>query len=122
VSDPGESILAKFSGLLVPVMNPLGLGDWRICTSLISGFMAKESVVSTFNVLFGSNVGTVLNSASAVSMLVFSLLYTPCVASIAAIKRELGLRWSLGVVVWQCFIAWIAASIAHLIMILITGS
>ncbi len=96
-------------------MNPLGLGDWRICTSLISGFMAKESVVSTFNVLFGSNVGTVLNSASAVSMLVFSLLYTPCVASIAAIKRELGARWSLGVVVWQCFIAWIAASIAHLI-------
>ena len=121
VSDPGESILAKISGLLVPVMNPLGLGDWRICTSLISGFMAKESVVSTFNVLFGDSVSSVLSSASAVSMLVFSLLYTPCVASIAAIKRELGVRWSLGVVVWQCFIAWIAASIAHLIMILITG-
>lgn len=119
--NPGDSILAKISGFLVPVMKPLGLGDWRICTSLISGFMAKESVVSTFNVLFGGNVSNVLNSASAVSMLVFSLLYTPCVAAVTSIKRELGLRRSIGVVVWQCFIAWVMASAAHLIMILIVG-
>ena len=121
VHDPGDSILAKISGLLVPVMQPLGLGDWRICTSLISGFMAKESVVSTFNVLFGENISTVMTTASAASMLVFSLLYTPCVAAIASIKRELGLRWSIGVVVWQCFIAWVAASIVHLIVMLIAG-
>ena len=121
VHDPGDSILAKISGLLVPVMQPLGLGDWRICTSLISGFMAKESVVSTFNVLFGENINSVMTTASAASMLVFSLLYTPCVAAIASIKRELGLRWSIGVVVWQCFIAWVAASIVHLIVMLIAG-
>ena len=121
VHDPGDSILAKISGLLVPVMQPLGLGDWRICTSLISGFMAKESVVSTFSVLFGDNISTVMTTASAASMLVFSLLYTPCVAAIASIKRELGLRWSIGVVVWQCFIAWIAASVVHLIVMLIAG-
>ncbi len=121
VHDPGDSILAKISGLLVPVMQPLGLGDWRICTSLISGFMAKESVVSTFSVLFGDNISTVMTTASAASMLVFSLLYTPCVAAIASIKRELGVLWSIGVVVWQCFIAWIAASIVHLIVMLIAG-
>jgi ferrous iron transport protein B len=121
VHDPGDSILAKISGLLVPVMQPLGLGDWRICTSLISGFMAKESVVSTFSVLFGDNISTVMTTASAASMLVFSLLYTPCVAAIASIKRELGVLWSIGVVIWQCFIAWIAASIVHLIVMLIAG-
>ena len=121
VKNPEDSILAKISGLLVPVMQPLGLGDWRICTSLISGFMAKESVVSTFNVLFGDNIGSVMTTASAASMLVFSLLYTPCVAAIAAIKRELGIKWSIGVVVWQCFIAWVIASIVHLIVMLITG-
>lgn len=121
VHDPGDSILAKISGLLVPVMQPLGLGDWRICTSLISGFMAKESVVSTFSVLFGDNISTVMTTASAASMLVFSLLYTPCVAAIASIKRELGVLWSIGVVVWQCFIAWVAASIVHLIVMLIAG-
>ena len=121
VHDPGDSILAKISGLLVPVMQPLGLGDWRICTSLISGFMAKESVVSTFSVLFGDNISTVMTTASAASMLVFSLLYTPCVAAIASIKRELGVLWSIGVAVWQCFIAWIAASIVHLIVMLIAG-
>ena len=105
----------------MPVMQPLGLGDWRICTSLISGFMAKESVVSTFSVLFGDNISSVMTTASAASMLVFSLLYTPCVAAIASIKRELGVLWSIGVVVWQCFIAWIAASIVHLIVMLIAG-
>ena len=121
VHDPGDSILAKISGLLVPIMAPLGLGDWRICTSLISGFMAKESVVSTFNVLFGENINSVMTTASAAAMLVFSLLYTPCVAAIASIKRELGLKWSIGVIVWQCVIAWVVASIVHLIVMLFTG-
>jgi len=96
-------------------MKPLGLGDWRITTSLISGFMAKESVVSTMQILFGENVAGIMPAASAVSLLVFSLLYTPCVAAIAAIRRELGVKWSLGVVVWQCVVAWVFALIAHLI-------
>lgn len=122
VDNPEDSILAAVSGLLVPVMKPLGLGDWRICTSLISGFMAKESVVSTFSVLFGENVSAVISSASAASLLVFSLLYTPCVAAIASVKRELGAKWALGIVLWQCFIAWLAAGAAHLIMILFTGA
>lgn len=121
VQNPEDSILAKISGLFVPIMAPLGLGDWRICTSLISGFMAKESVVSTFNVLFGENVNSVMTTASAAAMLVFSLLYTPCVAAIASIKRELGLKWSVGVIVWQCVIAWVVASIVHLIVMLFTG-
>ena len=121
VQNPEDSILAKISGLFVPIMAPLGLGDWRICTSLISGFMAKESVVSTFNVLFGENVNSVMTTASAAAMLVFSLLYTPCVAAIASIKRELGLKWSIGVIVWQCVIAWVVASIVHLIVMLFTG-
>lgn len=91
VEDSGESILAGISGLLVPLFKPLGLGDWRICTSLISGFMAKESVVSTLEVLFGAGIGTVLSPVAAAALLTFSLLYTPCVAAIAAIKRELGI-------------------------------
>ncbi len=122
VSSPEDSILAKISSLLVPVMTPAGLGDWKICTSLISGFMAKESVVSTFTVLFGENVSAVLSAASAASMLVFSLLYTPCVAAITSIKRELGAKWAAGVVVWQCFIAWAAAVLVNLIMRLLIGA
>ncbi len=113
--DQSTSILAAISGLLVPIMKPAGLGDWRICTSLISGFMAKESVVSTLGILFGENVGAALSSLTAASLLVFSLLYTPCVAAIAAIKRELGAKWAVGVVIWQCLIAWVAAVIVHLI-------
>ncbi len=115
ISDSKDSILASISGLLVPLMRPAGLGDWRICTSLISGFMAKESVVATLKVLFESNVQGTLSAATAASLLVFSLLYTPCVASIAAIRREMGRRWAVGVVLWQCFIAWIAAVIVRLI-------
>jgi ferrous iron transport protein B len=113
--DQSTSILAAISGLLVPIMKPAGLGDWRICTSLISGFMAKESVVSTLGILFGENVDAALSSLTAASLLVFSLLYTPCVAAIAAIKRELGAKWAVGVVIWQCLIAWVAAVIVHLI-------
>ena len=116
VEDSGNSILAGISGLLVPLFKPLGLGDWRICTSLISGFMAKESVVSTLEVLFGAGIGTVLSPVAAAALLTFSLLYTPCVAAIAAIKRELGMKWAVGVVIWQCAIAWVAALIVKLVV------
>lgn len=115
VSDSKNSMLAALSGVLVPMFKPLGLGDWRICTALISGFMAKESVVSSLQILFGTSVSTAISSLSAASLLVFSLLYTPCVAAIASIKRELGVKWAAGVVVWQCVIAWVAAFIVRLI-------
>ena len=114
VTDSHDSILAAIAGLLVPVMAPAGLGDWRIVTSLITGFMAKESVVSIMNTLFGGGLAS-LGTLTAASMLVFSLLYTPCVAAIAAIRREMGRRWALGVVLWQCAIAWIAALAVRLI-------
>ena len=119
VTDSADSILAAISGILVPIFRPLGMGDWRICTSLISGFIAKESVVSTLEVLFGGSIGTMISSLTAASILVFSLLYTPCVAAVASIKRELGAKWAVGVVIWQCVIAWIAALIVHLIGLLI---
>ncbi len=115
VTDSADSILAIVSGLLVPLFKPLGMGDWRICTALISGFMAKESVVSTLGVLFGGSISTVIAPVTAASILVFSLLYTPCVAAIASVKRELGGKWAVGVVVWQCVIAWVAAWIVHMI-------
>ena len=104
----GNSILAMISSLFVPIMEPMGLGDWRICTSLISGFIAKESVVSTMEILFAVYVEAMLSEVTAAVMLVFSLLYTPCVASIAAIKRELGIKWAVAVAGWQCAVAWIA--------------
>ena len=113
--DPENSILAKLSGLIAPLMQPVGLGDWRICTSLISGFMAKESVVSTLGVLFGDGVTAALTPLTAASLLVFSLLYTPCVAAVAAIKRELGRRWAFCVVIWQCALAWLAALVVNLV-------
>ena len=117
VTDSRESILAAVSGLLVPLFRPVGLGDWRIVTSLISGFMAKESVVSVMEILFASSegIGSMLSTLTAASLLVFSLLYTPCVAAVASIKRELGSRWALYVVLWQCGVAWIAALIVHLV-------
>mgnify|MGYP000758292953 CR=1 FL=1 len=115
VTNSVDSILAAISGLLTPIFKPLGLGDWRICTALISGFMAKESVVSTMQVLFGSGVAAVLTPLAAASMLVFSLIYTPCVAAIASIKRELGFKWAAGVVIWQCVIAWVVAFLVYLI-------
>ena len=115
VKDSADSILAMVAGVLAPIFKPIGLGDWRICTALISGFMAKESVVSTLEVLFSGNIASVLTPLAAASLLVFSLLYTPCVAAIASIKREMGSKWAVGVVVWQCVIAWVAALIVHLI-------
>ena len=118
VEDSANSMLAMVSGLLVPLFRPLGLGDWRICTSLISGFMAKESVVATLEVLFGSSIATVLTPLAAASLLVFSLLYTPCVAAIASVRRELGGKWAIAVVLWQCFVAWVAAFLVHSIGLL----
>ena len=115
VNDSKDSMLAAIAGIIAPLMRPAGLGDWRIVTSLISGFMAKESVVSTLEILFDGGVGNALTSSGAASLLVFSLLYTPCVAAIAAIKRELGKKWAVFVVVWQCFIAWAAATLVNLI-------
>ncbi|MDO4865738.1 MAG: ferrous iron transport protein B [Clostridia bacterium] len=115
VEDSGDSILAMISGVLVPLFRPVGLGDWRICTSLISGFMAKESVVTVLNVLYAEGVTTVMTSLTAASLLVFSLLYTPCVAAVASIRRELGGKWALGVVLWQCAVAWVAALVVRLI-------
>ena len=115
VEDSAHSILAMVAGVLVPVFSPLGLGDWRIVTSLISGFMAKESVVSTLTVLFGTTealLGTI-TAAGAAALLVFCLLYTPCVAAVASIKRELGGKWAVFVVVGQCVIAWIAAFVVY---------
>ena len=120
VEDSHASILAAVSGLLVPLFRPIGLGDWRIVTSLISGFMAKESVVSVMEILFSAEgVSTALSTLTAASLLVFSLLYTPCVAAIASIKRELGGRWAVYVVLWQCAIAWIAALLVRLIGLLL---
>ncbi|MBQ0043130.1 MAG: ferrous iron transport protein B [Lachnospiraceae bacterium] len=115
VSDSKNSILAMVSGIIAPVLIPIGLGDFRIVTSLISGFMAKESVVSTMDMLFGTAIATVLTGAQAASMLVFCLLYTPCVAAIAAIKREMGRKWAVAVVLWQCALAWLVAGAAYYI-------
>ena len=111
VSDTSQSILATTGGLFSVLLRPLGLGDWRISTSLICGFLAKESVVSVLRVLFKGEggVGVAMSTLSAVSLLVFSLLYTPCVAAVASIRREMGRQWALRVVVWQCVVAWIAA-------------
>ena len=113
VENSADSILAMIAGALVPILRPLGLGDWRICTALISGFMAKESVVSTLEVLFGGGIASVLTPLSVCVLLVFSLLYTPCVAAVASVKRELGAKWAVGMVFWQCLIAWIAAIITR---------
>ncbi len=116
-----DSIMAHLAGLITPLFRPLGLGDWRITTSLISGFMAKESVVSVLEILFSGEGGVVavLDTVSAGALLVFSLLYTPCVAAIASVKRELGGKWALGIILWQCIVAWIAAFIFRAIAILI---
>ena len=115
VTDSQASILATVAGIIAPVFIPLGFGDWRISTALISGFMAKESVVSTLSILFGSTAAltSVINTAGAAALLIFCLLYTPCVAAIASIKRELGGKWALGVVIFQCTVAWIAAFLVH---------
>ncbi len=117
VEDSSKSILAVIAGYIAPVFGPLGFGDWRFSTALISGFMAKESVVSTLNVLVGSGdaILPLLTPVSAMALLVFSLLYTPCVAAVASVKRELGAKWAASIAIFQCVIAWIAAFIVTLI-------
>ncbi len=120
VTDSSESMLAAVAGIIAPIFAPLGFGDWRISTALISGFMAKESVVSTLGVLFGtSSISTVLTPLSAASLLAFCLLYTPCVAAITSVKRELGTMWAIWVVIFQCVVAWIVAFIVHTIGMLL---
>ena len=116
VTDSRDSMLAVTAGLLAPILAPLGLGDWRISTALITGFLAKESVVSTLSVLLGtSTMAGVLTPLAAASLLVFCLLYTPCVAAVASVKRELGTKWAAGVVVGQCALAWVVAFIVRLV-------
>ena len=117
VSDSRDSILAMVAGVIAPLFAPMGLADWRISTALITGFLAKESVVSTLSILFGSTATLTsgITPLSAASLLVFCLLYTPCVAAIASIKRELGSKWAISVVILQCAIAWIAAFLVYLI-------
>ena len=114
--DPQDSMLAGIAGIIAPIFAPLGFGDWRICASLITGFMAKESVVSTLLVLFGSEgaVQALLTPLTAASLLVFCLLYTPCAAAVSAVRRELGTKWMCYVIVFQCVIAWIVAFIVKL--------
>jgi ferrous iron transport protein B len=116
VADSGQSILALVGGCIAPIFAPLGFGDWRISTALITGFMAKESVVSTLTVWSAMSA---LTQRSAVVFLVFTLLYTPCVAAIASVKRELGAKSAVAVVVTQCVIAWIVAFLAHSVIMLI---
>ena len=118
VTDSKDSILALIAGIIAPVFAPLGLGDWRICTSLLCGVMAKESVVSTMQILFGTGIQAALSTAGAAAMLVFSLLYTPCIAAIASVKRELGGKWAVIMVVWQCLIAWVMAFVVHAVVML----
>lgn len=117
VADTGESMLALIAGAIAPIFTPAGLGDWKLCTALISGFLAKESVVSTLSVLYGgiSELASAITPLTACSMLAFCLLYTPCVAAIASVKRELGGMWALKMVFFQCAIAWVVAVIVRLI-------
>ena len=118
VTDSKDSILAEIAGIIAPVFSPMGYGDWRVCTALVTGFIAKESVVSTLFVLYGTKEAVLgaMSMASAFSLLVFCLLYTPCVATIAVVKRELGAKWASIVVLGQCVIAWIVAYAAYLLM------
>jgi len=117
VTDSQNSLLANVAGVIAPVLAPLGLGDWRISTALITGFMAKESVVSTLSVLLGTTEALLgaISPVAAASLLVFCLLYTPCVAAVSSIKSELGGKWAVGVVIGQCVIAWLAAFLVRII-------
>ncbi|MBE7056489.1 MAG: ferrous iron transport protein B [Ruminococcaceae bacterium] len=117
VENSEDSMLAMLAGIIAPIFIPLGFGDWKFSTALITGFMAKESVVSTLTVLFGSSavLADIMTPSAAVSMLVFCLLYTPCVAAVAAVKRELGGKWAVGVVVGQCAIAWVVSFVVKML-------
>ena len=119
VEDSAHSILAIVAGFIAPLLSPLGLGDWRIVTSLLSGFMAKESVVSTLTILYGSSaaLGAALSPAAAAPLLVFCLLYTPCIAAVASVKREMGGRWATVMVVNQCVVAWLAALVVRFLAV-----
>ncbi|MGN0963683.1 MAG: ferrous iron transport protein B, partial [Clostridia bacterium] len=121
VSDSQTSILAMIAGFIAPIFKPLGFGDWQIATALIAGFIAKESVVSTLSVLYGSTAAllSAISPLAAASVLVFCLLYTPCVAAIASIRRELGVKWALAIVFGQCAVAWICALIIRLVGLLL---
>ena len=121
VTESKDSILAGIAGVIAPVFAPLGFGDWRISTALITGFIAKESVVSTLSILFGTTTAltSLISTKAAAALLVFCLLYTPCIAAIASIRRELGQKWAIGVVILQCAIAWVCAfAMYHLLMLL----
>ena len=115
VDNSHDSILAQLAGFVAPVFAPLGMGDWRIVTALISGVMAKESMVSALEILYQGGVADALSALTGATLLVFSLLYTPCVAAIASVKRELGVKWAAGMAVWQCVVAYAAAAVVHLI-------
>ena len=117
ITDSRQSILALSAGLLVPLFRPIGLGDWRVVTALISGFLAKESVVSSMKVLFENNVQSAISPLTAAVLLVFSLLYTPCVAAVASVRREMGGKWAAGMVIWQCLVAWVAALVVRAVCI-----
>ena len=118
VEDSAHSILAVLAGLLAPIFRPMGFGDWKITTALISGFMAKESVVATLNVLYGTTAELLaaITTRAAGALLVFCLLYTPCVAAIASVKQELGGKWATFVAIFQCVIAWVVSLIAYLLL------
>ena len=120
-ADPQDSMLAKVAGFIAPVFAPLGFGDWRVVTALITGFMAKESVVSTLTILTEGNIAGLIGRAAAISLLVFCLLYTPCVAAVASVKRELGRKWALLMVLLQCSVAWIVAFVIYSIFKLVMG-
>ena len=111
--DPEDSMLAAVAGLIAPLFRPLGLGDWRIVTALVTGFLAKESVVATLEVL---DVTATMTALTAIPMLAFCLLYTPCVAAIAAVRRELGGKWAVGVVVFPCLVAWLVAWLVSMML------
>jgi ferrous iron transport protein B len=117
VEDSKDSMLAVVSGVIAPILKPLGFADWRICTALITGFLAKESVVSSLTILFGSTQGLMgaMTPLAAGSLLVFCLLYTPCVAAIASVKRGLGSKWAIGMILFQCLVAWLAAFVVRLV-------
>jgi len=120
VADSQSSLLASLAGVIAPVFQPLGFGNWQISTALITGFMAKESVVSTLSVLLGGvELTAFMTPLTSVSLLVFTLLYTPCVAAVGSVKQELGGKWAVAVVIGQCVVAWIVALVVRSIGLLL---